>query len=108
MKFCIGRQTRFGVLVFLFCLTGSSGVGQAQKLRVAYTAFAGTFTILWLGHEAGLYQKQGAGMELLYIRSSTTAVQALLGGDVDMVYSADRAEGRGLAAERDGAADQRP
>jgi len=61
---------------------------KAQKLRVAYTAFAGTFTILWLGKEAGLYQKYGADMDLLYIGSSTRAVQALLGGDVDIVYSA--------------------
>jgi NitT/TauT family transport system substrate-binding protein len=60
----------------------------AQKLRVAYTAFAGTFTILWLGHDAGLYRKHGADMELLFIGSSTTAVQALLGGDVDILYSA--------------------
>ena len=60
----------------------------AQKLRVAYTAFAGTFTILWVGHDAGLYRKAGVDMELLYIGSSTKAVQALLGGDIDMVYSA--------------------
>ena len=60
----------------------------AQKLRVAYTAFAGTFTILWVGQEAGLYRKNGVELELLYIGSSTKAVQALLGGDIDIVYSA--------------------
>jgi NitT/TauT family transport system substrate-binding protein len=73
------------VMCFGICVAGPA---QAQKLRVAYTAFAGTFTILWLGHDAGLYQKHGADMELLFIGSSTTAVQALLGGDVDIVYSA--------------------
>jgi len=61
---------------------------NAQKLRVAYTAFAGTFTILWVGKDAGLYQKYGADLELLYIGSSTRAVQALLAGDIDIVYSA--------------------
>jgi ABC-type nitrate/sulfonate/bicarbonate transport system substrate-binding protein len=35
-----------------------------------------------------LYLKHGADMDLLFIGSSTTAVQALLGGDVDIVYSA--------------------
>src|SRR4029077_14934244 len=53
-----------------------------------YTAFAGTFTVLWVGKEAGLYQKHGVDMELLFIGSSTTAVRALLAGDVDIVYSA--------------------
>jgi ABC-type nitrate/sulfonate/bicarbonate transport system substrate-binding protein len=60
----------------------------AQKLRVAYTAFAGTFTVLWIGHDAGVFQKHGVDTELLYIGSSTKAVQALLGGDIDVVYSA--------------------
>lgn len=82
------RRKRQILLAVLFLLIGNTGAIHAQKLRVAYTAFAGTFTILWLGHDAGLYQKYGADMELLFIGSSTTAVQALLGGDVDIVYSA--------------------
>jgi ABC-type nitrate/sulfonate/bicarbonate transport system substrate-binding protein len=76
----------FAVLVLFDAAPGSAAV--TQKLRVAYTAFAGTFTILWVGKDAGLYQKYGADMDLLYIGSSTRAVQALLGGDVDIVYSA--------------------
>ena len=82
------RHKRNILLAVFFLLIGNTGAIHAQKLRVAYTAFAGTFTILWLGHDAGLYQKNGADMELLFIGSSTTAVQALLGGDVDIVYSA--------------------
>lgn len=85
MKLRRKRQILFAVL---FLLIGNPGAIHAQKLRVAYTAFAGTFTILWLGQDAGLYRKHGADMELLFIGSSTTAVQALLGGDVDIVYSA--------------------
>ena len=77
------------LLAFLLCLEICLTVpAHAQKLRVAYTAFAGTFTILWVGKDAGLYQKLGADVELLYIGSSTKAVQALLGGDIDILYSA--------------------
>ena len=65
-----------------------SARAQAPKLRAAYTAFASTFTILWVGKDSGLYQKYGADMDLLYIGSSTKSVQALLGGDIDIVYSA--------------------
>ena len=88
MKLSMRPPFGLGVSILLFSLIGSSTVVHAQKLRVAYTAFAGTFTVLWLGHDAGLYKKAGADMELLFIGSSTTAVQALLGGDVDVVYSA--------------------
>ena len=69
---------------FSIALTHST-YGQAQKLRVAHTAFAGTFTILWVGKDSGLYRTHGADMDLLYIGSSTKSVQALLGGvDVRM------------------------
>ena len=81
------------LLIFSAVLLCSSGLrpqagAQTAKLRVAYTAFAGTFTVLWVGKDAGLYQKSGADMELLYIGSSTKSVQALLGGDIDIMYSA--------------------
>ena len=83
----IRTRLLYAILV-LACLFADAGASDAQKLRVAYTAFAGTFTILWVGKDAGHYQKQGVDMELLFIGSSTTAVQALLAGDVDIVYSA--------------------
>ena len=78
------------LVAVLFCALAITTRANAQtaKLRVAYTAFAGTFAILWVGKDAGLYQKYGADMELLYIGSSTKSVQALLGGDIDIMYSA--------------------
>ena len=88
MDLCCKRQIFLAVFVLFLSLTANTAEIYAQKLRVAYTAFAGTFTILWVGKDAGLYLKHGADMDLLFIGSSTTAVQALLGGDVDIVYSA--------------------
>jgi len=88
----MGERRRRQVVVALVLILGISkfclGAAPPEKLRVAYTAFAGTFTVLWVGKEAGLYQKHGADLDLLYIGSSTKAVQALLGGDIDIMYSA--------------------
>ena len=78
----------FALVVILGIPMLSTKAAVAEKFRVAYTAFAGTFTILWLGQQAGLYRKNGVELELLYVGSSTKAVQALLGGDIDIVYSA--------------------
>jgi ABC-type nitrate/sulfonate/bicarbonate transport system substrate-binding protein len=75
-------------IILCACWFASTAAAYPQKFRVAYTAFAGTFTILWVGKDGGLYQKHGVDTELLFIGSSTTAVQALLAGDVDIVYSA--------------------
>src|SRR5437016_638956 len=86
------KRGRRQVVVALVLVLGISkfclGAAPPEKLRVAYTAFAGTFTVLWIGKEAGLYQKHGADLDLLYIGSNTKAVQALLGGDIDIMYSA--------------------
>jgi ABC-type nitrate/sulfonate/bicarbonate transport system substrate-binding protein len=79
---------RITAAIAFICALACFSTGHAQKLRAAYTAFAGTFTVLWVGVDSGLYKKFGADMELLYIGSSTKAVQALLGGDIDIVYSA--------------------
>jgi NitT/TauT family transport system substrate-binding protein len=88
----MGDSRKLRAIITLLLLIGltllRAEAAFAEKLRVAYTAFAGTFTILWVGHEAGLYRKNGVDLELLYIGSSTKAVQALLGGDIDIVYSA--------------------
>ena len=81
-------KTVVSILALATILLSGASLASAQKLRVAYTAFSGTFAILWVGKESGLYQKHGVDMELLFIGSSTTAVQALLAGDVDIVYSA--------------------
>ena len=82
------KKRLLSTIVLCVCWFASAGISYPQKFRVAYTAFAGTFTILWVGKDGGLYQKHGINMELLFIGSSTTAVQALLAGDVDLVYSA--------------------
>lgn len=83
-----GNLLLLGAFAFFSLATANNAPAQSAKLRVAYTAFAGTFTVLWVGKDAGLYQKSGADMELLYIGSSTKAVQALIGGDIDIMYSA--------------------
>jgi ABC-type nitrate/sulfonate/bicarbonate transport system substrate-binding protein len=88
MKLSPKLQSFVRVSILVTILFASAKALHAQKLRVAYTAFAGTFTILWVGKETGLYKKHGVDMELLFIGSSTTAVNALLAGDVDIVYSA--------------------
>ena len=71
------RQIFLAVFVLFFSLIANTDEIYGQELRVAYTAFAGTFTILWVGKDAGLYRKHGADMDLLFIGSSTPALTAL-------------------------------
>jgi NitT/TauT family transport system substrate-binding protein len=58
---------------------------QLPKLRVAYTAVSGLYTILWTGQEAGLFKKHGIETDLVLIQPSSKAAQILISGDVDIV-----------------------
>ncbi len=69
--------------VFLLCLTlpqGSSA--QAPKLKVAYPTTVGSMAVLWVTKEAGLFDKNGLDVTLIYIGGSSKIVQAMLAREV--------------------------
>ncbi len=73
----------------LVCLIGlplnSSPVrGQTRSIpiRVAYSALSAGIGVLWLTHEQGIFRKHGLDSNLVYMRSGTTATQALLAGEI--------------------------
>jgi NitT/TauT family transport system substrate-binding protein len=77
------KTTSFMGLI-LFLTLGAADV-HARKLRVAYTAVSGLYTILWTGQEAGLFKKHGLDTDLVLIQPSSKAAQILISGDIDIV-----------------------
>ncbi|MBI2953605.1 MAG: ABC transporter substrate-binding protein [Chloroflexi bacterium] len=55
---------------------------KLTKLTVPYTAIGGGMTTLWVAKEKGLFEKYGLDVELSYIASSTTLVQAMTSGEI--------------------------
>ena len=53
------------------------------KVRVGYSVITAGSSILWVTKEAGIFQKNGLDVELLYI-STTLLSQALVSGSVDI------------------------
>jgi NitT/TauT family transport system substrate-binding protein len=73
------------VCCFLFIATSPAHAAEAlQKLRVAYAAITAAFSIPWVAKEAGIYQRHGLDVELVYIASGSRAVQTLVGGSIDV------------------------
>src|ERR1043166_4588607 len=69
----------------LFLATGSADSAEGlQKLRVAYAAITAAFSIPWIAKEAGIFQRHGLDVELVYIASGSRAVQTLVGGSIDV------------------------
>jgi NitT/TauT family transport system substrate-binding protein len=81
----ISKMILIGTCLFIL-LTATPGhsAETLQKLRVAYAAITAAFAIPWLAKEAGIFQRHGLDVELVYIASGSRAVQTLVGGSVDV------------------------
>jgi NitT/TauT family transport system substrate-binding protein len=85
----MGQRDTWGIsvaLVALFLvLTAERGFGQVKgaSVRVAYSALSAGIGVLWLTHEQGIFRKHGLQSNLVYMRSGTTAAQALLAGEIE-------------------------
>ena len=73
-----------------FALFGAiHGVGTrtsaAESVKISYSAISWLMTPVWMAEELGLFKKNGLDAQLIYIPSSPTSVQALLGGSVEVI-----------------------
>ena len=73
-----------GAVCFLLATAPAYGAEGLQKLRVAYAAITAAFSIPWIAKEAGIFQRHGLDVELVYIASGSRAVQTLVGGSIDV------------------------
>lgn len=86
----ISLVTRFKSIIliavtFSCCFSLKASAGEApQKLRVAYAAVTAAFSLPWIAKEAGIFQRQGLDVELVYIAAGSRAVQTLVGGSIDV------------------------
>ncbi|OGQ82149.1 MAG: hypothetical protein A3F90_09910 [Deltaproteobacteria bacterium RIFCSPLOWO2_12_FULL_60_19] len=56
-----------------------------EKLTTGWSAISGSHAPLWIAKEAGLFEKNGLEVTMIYIDGGSKATQALLSGDVPIV-----------------------
>lgn len=61
-----------------------------MRVRLNWTALAGTQSGLWVAHEEGIFKRNGLEVELLHIPSSSRAIQAMLAGEIAISYGDGR------------------
>ncbi|MBI4319582.1 MAG: ABC transporter substrate-binding protein [Chloroflexi bacterium] len=57
-----------------------------MKVKVAYTAVSGNYVPVWIAKQEKLFEKYGLDVDLTFISSTTTAIQALIAGEVPIVH----------------------
>lgn len=74
------------MLFFVLCHLLAGAPAQSQNrlttVRTAYSALSAGIGTLWLTQEQDYFRKHGLESNLIYIRGGTTAVQALLAGEI--------------------------
>ncbi len=71
-----------GVLPLLLIVTAAEAQTKLTPVRTAYSAVSAGIGTLWLTHEEGFFRKHGLDSNLIYIRGGSTAVQAILAGEI--------------------------
>jgi NitT/TauT family transport system substrate-binding protein len=66
-------------------------VGRPTSLKVAWFTVGGQSAPLWVAQDAGLFQKHGLDVELVFIEGGTTAVQAAMAGEVPIITTGSQA-----------------
>jgi NitT/TauT family transport system substrate-binding protein len=66
----------------LSILPSSSSLAQLTTLNVGYSAISEEQLPAWIAKETGIFEKNGLPVQLIYFTGGTTAVQALVSGEV--------------------------
>ncbi|MGE5304942.1 MAG: ABC transporter substrate-binding protein [Alphaproteobacteria bacterium] len=76
-------MTKIAVLTALiFCIAWPAAARAQTKLKVAYPTTIGAMSVVWVTKEAGLFEKNGLAVELIYIAGSSTVAQAMLAKEI--------------------------
>jgi len=70
------------MLIFVLLCWNSFAEAQLTKLRVGYSAISEVDMPAWVAKETKLFEKNGLDVQLIYFTGGTTAVLALVSGEV--------------------------
>lgn len=77
------------MLVSVFWI--SSAHAQLTRITVGYSAVSGDQLPAWVAKEAGIFEKNGLDVQLIFFTGGTTAVMALVAGDTPITQMAGAA-----------------
>jgi NitT/TauT family transport system substrate-binding protein len=82
------RKIVLSLVILVLALAFKVSSAQEKKFdpfTISYASVSGTRGPLWIAEDLGLFKKYGLDVNLVYIPSGATSVNALLGGSVDVI-----------------------
>jgi NitT/TauT family transport system substrate-binding protein len=87
MNLTTPRFVSFVLLLALIC-PAAPAAGQMSRLNVGYSAISADQLPGWVAKEAGIFQKNGLDVQLIFFTGGTTSILALVSGDVPITQVA--------------------
>jgi NitT/TauT family transport system substrate-binding protein len=75
------------LLAVVLVLAHASALSAQERARIGWAAMTASHVPLWVAQEKGLLVKHGLTPELIFFSAGTTALQALVAGDLDVVLT---------------------
>lgn len=63
-------------------------LAQAKEVHIVYSSITASQSVAWVAQEAGIRQKHGLNVQLVYVSSGSRAMSALLAGETPILFSA--------------------
>jgi NitT/TauT family transport system substrate-binding protein len=87
----------------LLLLSSAPARAQLTRLNVAYSAISGDALPAWIAKDAGIFEKNGLDVQLVFFTGGTTAVMALVSADTPIAQLAGAAVINSVMAGSDAA-----
>src|SRR4249919_521370 len=85
------KSRSFGLTTFFLALSvswHSPVLAQLTKINVGYSAISGDALPAWVAKDAGIFEKNGLDVLLVFFTGGTTAVKALVSADTPIAQLA--------------------
>lgn len=82
----------------IFSIQGGSAIGQTTKVTIGVEFINARLASLWVAEKEGFFKKQGLDINTVNISGGTQGVQAMVGGELDLSFSAPAATIPAVAA----------
>jgi ABC-type nitrate/sulfonate/bicarbonate transport system substrate-binding protein len=68
----------------LLALVATSPAIAAERIRVGYSSISGSYIGLWVGHDAGLFAKEGLEDQMILIPSGSQLAEVTVAGEIEI------------------------
>src|SRR5499427_10501049 len=98
------RRSTMAICLLLTALLWNSTIqAQPTRINMGYSAISGDALPAWIAKDAGIFEKNGLDVQLVFFTGGTTAVMALVSADTPITQLAGAAVVNSVIAGSDAA-----